>query len=181
MNLQVWLVVAFLFLAGGMCGWLCSLGAFRNRTKQMVESNDAYRNQFLDLQRQLRDLTLEQISICTDNVKNIHMCRQEDVTLYVNRANAALQLVNELQSQVNAAIYGITNGAELSPAVKIKVEEIRATAEEMRGILNEIKFVDLDTVLESMNGVSLVIMDQLDRMTKVSERVNAQTRSQNQS
>lgn len=177
MNLQVWLIVLFLFLAGALCGGLITLIVFRNRTRTMAEENDQVRKQFLEVQRSLRDLTLEQISICTDNVKEIHRCRQADVTLYVNRSNAALQLVNELLSQVNATVYAFTNGAELSPAARTRVEEIRGTAEEMRSILNEIKFADLNTVLESMDSINLIIMGQLDRMTKISENVDAQARS----
>lgn len=144
---MAYLFTAFLLLAGALLGaFFMFLWQYKRALKDRLAYEQA-RQDLLDLKKELRDVAVQQISLCSDHVREIYAARQEDVTRYVNGTNASLQLVNELMGQFNSMLQVIP---EIPATAKTHLENIRRIADEIRTLLNEIKFENLSEVIAAM-------------------------------
>lgn len=144
---MAYLFAAFLILVGVALG---AFGMFLWQFKRAKQDRLVYENakmELLDLQKELRDVAVEQISLCSDHVRAIYATRQEDVTRYVNGTNASLQLVNELIGHFNSIIQVIP---EIPATAKSYIESLHRVAAEIRSLLNDIKFENLEEVIAAM-------------------------------
>ncbi|MNQ98544.1 hypothetical protein D3C85_1142400 [compost metagenome] len=123
----------------------------------------------LELQAELRDLTIEQITAASDNVRSIYKQRQDDVTRYVKGTDASLQLVNELMGHVNTAIGRIDR---TSQSARAHIDHAHSVANEMRRLLNEIKFADLGEVLAAMNEREAQVLKLHQKLEDQQESLN---------
>lgn len=163
------LYIGFLLLVGALIGGAAVVYLLRAKLLNSRKTYDKATADLLDLQKELRDITIEQITACSDNVRVLYEQRQDDVTRYVKGSDASLQLVNELMGHVNSAIGRIDR---TSQSARAHIDHARKVADEMRRLLNEIKFADLAAVLASMDERETYLLDMHKRIETQQEIMN---------
>lgn len=169
---MAYLFTAFLLLAGALLGGFC---VFLWQYKRALKDRLAYeqaRKDLLDLKKELRDVAVKQISLCSEHVRMIYASRQEDVTRYVNGTNASLQLVNELLGNFNTMLQVLP---EIPATAKTHIEKVRKIADEIRTLLNDIRYENLAEVLEALEQSECNALHTHSRLEQQQEVLNEPT------
>lgn len=166
---MAYLFAAFLILVGVALG---AFGMFLWQFKKAKQDHLAYEHakmELLDLQKELRDVAVEQISLCSDHVREIYATRQEDVIRYVNGTNASLQLVNELMGQFNSMLQVLP---EIPATATTHMRKIQGIADEIRTLLNDIKFENLSEVIAAMELAETKALHNHSQLEQQQEKLN---------
>lgn len=167
--MTAYLIMFFLLLAGALLG---GFGVFAYQFKKAKKDRMAYesaRMELLDLQKDLRDMSVEQIRACSDHVREVYAMRQEDVTRYVKGTHAAYQLLNDLMGHFNSTLQVVP---EVPQTAKAYIEKVRATADEIRILLNGISFENLAEVIAGMEASEAKALSNHVKLEQQQERLN---------
>lgn len=152
MAVQVWVLLLFALLLGVILG----VGVVTRKTRREVvairQQRDKLTADMLDFQHGLRDQLLDQMALCTENVRTLYTTRQEDATRYTKAMNASLQLVSEVLVAVANAETSIKRVGPVSPAVAAELSAIRQLCNEMRKIMSGVTFDELARVVASLSA-----------------------------
>jgi len=166
---MAYLFALFLIIVGVAFG---AFGMFLWQFKKAKQDRLAYEHakmELLDLQKQLRDVAVEQIGLCSDHVRMLYAARQEDVTRYVKGTDASLQLVNELMGQFNSMLQVLP---EIPATASMHMRKIQGIADEIRTLLNDIKFENLAEVIAALELSEHNALHNHTRLEQQQEKLN---------
>lgn len=166
---MAYLFMGFLILAGALLG---GFAVFLYQYKKAKQDRMAYENakmELLELQKELRDMAVDQIRACSEHVREIYAMRQEDVTRYVNGTNASLQLVNDLMGHFNSTLQVLP---EIPQTAKAYIERMRIAADEIRTLLNGISFENLAEVIAQMEASEAKALSSHVKLEQQQEKIN---------
>jgi predicted KAP-like P-loop ATPase len=159
------LSLALAFVLGTVVG----ISAKRKHVAKIRETQDQLTLELNRMRSESRDLVIEQISACTDRIRDLYAARQEDVGRYTNALNASCQLVNEMLSSLSQIEAYLGRNGFMLPSVQLDFEAMRQVGKEMRGILSSVSFEDLTRCLAALKKAEALELSVYHEITKRAE------------